>query len=42
MKHLRPITPVRASLWEAYTGFFDDVSRAFAQFFADKKAQTSS
>ncbi len=36
MKHIRPITPVRAS---ALSDFRGALSRAFGQFFQDKKAE---
>lgn len=43
MRHIRPITPVRASAFGDYMGawgaFMDALNRAFAQYFEDKKAE---
>ena len=36
MKHIRPITPVRAS---ALSDFWASINRAFGQYFEDKKAE---
>jgi len=43
MRHIRPITPVRASAFsdymDAWSAFMSALNRSFAQYFEDKKAE---